>query len=110
MGHSFDLPLHLFHTSYLHRNFQKLDTTTLNELLAYGGIWDSVLSTCDDIFICLECFNLIMNGLSDLLVPLKKLRVHQFKSPWLSNDSFAKIRCLHDIYHRGALISGSASD
>ena len=52
------------------RNFQKLDTATLDELLACDDIWDSVLSAFDDISDCLECFNLIMNGLIlDLLVP-----------------------------------------
>ena len=69
-----------------------------------------MLSIFDDIFICLECFNLIMNGLSDLLVPLKKFKVHQCKCPWLSNGSLAKAHCFHNVYHRRALKSGSASD
>ena len=92
------------------RNFQKLDITTLDELLACDDIWDSVLSSFDDISECLECFNLIMNGLLDLLVPLKKLRVRQWECPWLSNGSIAKARRLRDVAHRRALKSGSASD
>ena len=45
-----------------------------------------------------------------LLVPLKKLRVCQRECPWLSNSSLAKARRLHDVAHRRALKSGSASD
>ena len=47
----------------------------MNELLSCDDIWDEVFSMFDDIFDCLECFNLIMTGLLDLLVPLKRLRV-----------------------------------
>ena len=43
------------------RNFQKLNTTILDELIACDDIWDSVLSTFDDISKWSECFNLIMN-------------------------------------------------
>jgi len=50
------------------RNLQKLDTATLDELLTCDDIWDSVLSAFNDIS---ECFNLILNGLLDLLVPFK---------------------------------------
>jgi len=64
-----DPPPHRFVVA---RNFQKLDTATLDELLACDDIWDSVLSAFDDISECLESFNLIMNGLLDLLVPFKK--------------------------------------
>ena len=76
-----DPPSHRF---VVVRNFQKLDTAKLDELLACDDIWDAVLSTYDDISECLECFNLIMNGLLDLLVPLKKLRVRQRDCPWLA--------------------------
>ena len=48
---------------------------------------------------CLECFNLIMTGLLDLLVPLKKLRVRQQECPWLSNGSLASSCCTRDIAH-----------
>ena len=51
-----------------------------------------------------------MNGLLDLLVPLKKLRVRQWECPWLSNGSLARARRLRDFAHRWALKSGSASD
>ena len=61
-------------------------------------------------FPCLKCFNLIVNGLLDLLVPLKKLRVHQCECPWLSNGSLAKACCLHDVHQRRALNCGSASE
>ena len=73
-----------------------------------------MLSVLDDISECLECFNLIMNGLLDLLVPLKKLI--EFISGnalnWLSNGSLAKAHHLCDVYvaHCRALKSGSASD
>ena len=92
------------------RNFQKLDITTLDEILACDDIWDSVLSTFDDISECLEFFNLIMNGLLDLLLPLKKLGVHLWECPWLSNGSFVKAHRLRDVAHHGTLKSGSASD
>ena len=45
------------------RNFQKLNTTILDELITYDDIWDSVLSIFDYIPKWLEYFNLIMNGL-----------------------------------------------
>ena len=51
-----------------------------------------------------------MNGLLDLLVPLKKLRICQWKCPWLSNGSLAKARHLCDVAHHRALKSGSAFD
>ena len=44
-GACVDPPPHQF----VVRNFQKLDTTILDELIAYDDIWDSVLSTFDDI-------------------------------------------------------------
>ena len=37
-------------------------------------IWDHDLSCFDNISDCLECFNWIINGLLDHLVPLKKWR------------------------------------
>ena len=40
------------------RNFQKLDTDKLNELLSCDDIWDEVFSTVDDIPDYLECFNI----------------------------------------------------
>ena len=82
----------------------------MDELLSCDDIWDEVFSVFDDITDCLECFNLIMAGLLDLLVPLKKLRVRQQECPWLSNGSLASARRLCDIAHRRALRSGSASD
>jgi len=51
-----------------------------------------------------------MNGLLDLLVPFKKIRVRQWECPWLSNGSLAKASHLHDVAHHRALKSGSASD
>ena len=98
------------HRLVIVRNFQKLDTATLDELLACDDILDSVLSAFDDISDCLECFNVIMNGLLYLLVPLKKLRVYQWECPWLSNGSLARARRLRDVAHRQTLKSGSASD
>ena len=79
------------------RNFQKLDTAKLDELLACDDVWDTVLSTYDDISECLECFNLIMNGLLNLLVPLEKLRVRQQECPWLSNGFLAKACHLREV-------------
>ena len=92
------------------RNFQKLDTVMLDKLLTCDDIWDDVLSKFDNVSECLECFNLIMNGLLDLLVPLKKLRVRQRDCPWLSSGSIAKARHLQDVAHRKAVESGSAAD
>jgi len=106
-GACVDPPPHRF---VVVRNFQKLDNATLDELLACDDIWDSVLLAFDDISECLKCFNLIMNGLLDLLVPFKKLRVCQWECPWLSNGSLAKARHLRDVAHCRALKSGSASD
>ena len=91
------------------RNFQKLDTDKLDVFLSYD-IWDDVFSSFDDVSDCLECFNLIMNGLLDLLVPLKKLRVHRQECPWLSNASLSAARRLRDVAHCRALKSGSSSD
>ena len=68
-----------------------------------------MLSVFDDIS---ECFNLIMNGLLDLLMPIKKFI--EFISGnalnWLSNGPLAKARHLHDVTHCWALKSGCASD
>ena len=69
-----------------------------------------VLSCFNNVSDCLESFNLIVNGLLDLLVPLKKLRVRQRDCPWLSDVSLTRARRLHDIAHRKALKSGSSSD
>ena len=59
---------------------------------------------------CLECFNLIMTGLLDLLGPLKKLRVRWQVCPWLTNASLSTACRLCDVAHRKALKSGSVSD
>ena len=92
------------------RNFQKLDVMKLNEFLMCDDIWDDVLSRFDNISDCVECFNLIINDLLDLLVPLKKLRVRQKDCPWLSSPSLTRARRLRDVVHRKALKSNSASD
>ena len=78
--------------------------------LSCDDIWDDVFSSFDDLSDRLECFNLIMNGLLDLLVPLKKLRVRRQECPWLSNASLSAAHRLHDVAHRRALNSGSSSD
>ena len=92
------------------RNFHKLDLDKLDGFLTCDDIWDDVLSKFDDPSDTLECFNLIMNGLLDLLVPRKTLRVRNKDCPWLSSASLVKICCLRDIAHRKALKSGSALD
>ena len=56
------------------RNFQKLNVNKLDELLTCDDIWNDVLSKFDDPSDCLECFNLIMNELLDLLIPRKTLK------------------------------------
>ena len=76
------------------RNYQKLDKDKLDEIFKCDDVWDDVLSKFDDLSDCLECFNLIINGLLDLLVPLKNLRVRQRDCPWLSNASLTKERHL----------------
>ena len=76
------------------RNFQKLDVMKLDEFLMCDDIWDDVLSRFDNISDCVECFNLIINGLLDLLVPLKKLRVRQKDFPWLFSPSLTRARHL----------------
>jgi len=73
-------------------------------------IWDDVLSKFDNLSDCLECFNLIITGLLDLLVPLKKLRVHQQDCPWLSDASLTRAHRLRDIAHIRTLKSRSLSD
>ena len=75
--------------------------------LSCDDVWDEVLSSFNDVSDCLECFNLIMNGLLDLLAPLKKLRVHQQECPWLFNASLSSA---HDVAYHRALKSGSTSD
>ena len=75
--------------------------------LSCDDVWDEVLSSFNDVSDCLECFNLIMNGLLDLLAPLKKLRVHQQECPWLFNASLSSAR---DVAYHRALKSGSTSD
>ena len=66
----------------------------LDEFLMFDDIWDDVLSRFDNISDCVECFNLIINGLLDLLVPLKKLRVRQKHCPWLFSPSLTRARHL----------------
>ena len=99
----------LSHQFVFVRNFQKLDTDKLNEFLMHDDIWDDVLSRFDNLSDCLECFNLIVNRLLDLLVPFTKLRVCQQDCPWLSSASLTKACRLCDIAHCKALRSGSAS-
>ena len=82
-----------------------LDVGKLNEVLACDDIWDNVSSKFDDPFDSLECFNLIMNELLDLLIPRKTLRVCNKDCPWLSSASLVRIRHLRDIAHRKALKS-----
>jgi len=42
-----------------------------------------------------------------VLVPLKEQGICQQECPWLSNNSFATVHCLHDVAHHRALKSGS---
>ena len=98
------------HQIVVSRNFQKLDIDKLDKLLSCDDIWDEVFSSFDDVSDCLECFNLIMKGLLDLLAPLRKLRVRWQECPWLSNASLSTACRLRDVAHRRALRSGSASD
>ena len=51
-----------------------------------------------------------MNELLDCLVPLKTLRAKRQVCPRLSNSSLSRAYRLHDIAHRKALKSGSATD
>ena len=69
-GMCVDPPSHRF---VVVRNFQKLDLDKLDELLTCDDIWDGVLSRFDNLSDYLECFNLIISGFLDNLVPLKRL-------------------------------------
>ena len=80
-------------------NFQKVDTGMLDEIIMCDDIWDDVMSCFDNISDCVECFNEIVLGLLDILLPLKKLRVHHQSLPWLSSASLTQARCLCDIAH-----------
>ena len=60
-------------------------------------IWDDVMPSFDNISDCVECFNEIVLGLLDILVPLKTLRVHHQSCPWLSSASLTQARRLDDI-------------
>ena len=80
-----------------------MDTGKLHEIFMCNDIWDDVIY--DNISDCVECFNEIVLGLLDTLVPLKTLRVHHQSCPWLSSASLTQARCLRDIAHRRAQIS-----
>jgi len=82
------------------RNFQRLNIDKLNEILTYDDIWDEKFDNPSD---CLECFNLIMSYLLDLLIPPRTLRTRWQNCPWLSSCAFARTRHLHDVAHRKAL-------
>jgi len=102
-----DPPSHQFVVS---RNFQRLDIDKLNEILTCDDIWDDVFSKFDYPSDCLECFNLIMSYLLDLLIPPRTLRTRRQNCPWLSSCVLAIARRLHDVAHRKALKSGSDLD
>ena len=92
------------------RNFQKVDTGKLEEIFMCDDIWDDFMSSFDNISDWVECFNEIVLGLLDIIVPLKTLRVCHQSCPWLSSASLTQARHLHDIGHCRALKSRSHSD
>ena len=93
VSHSYARGVHLTRLFML-ETFQKLDKDNLDEIFMCDDIWDDVLSKFDKFSDCLECFNLVVYSLLDLLVPLQK--VQQQDCLWLSNPSFTKACHLHD--------------
>ena len=59
----------------------------------------SGIMSCQNLITFLTVWNVSVNGLLDLLVPLKKLRARQRDCPWLSNTSLTKACCLRDVAH-----------
>ena len=78
-------------------------------MLSQDHIWHDVLSF-DDLDDSVLCFTIVLEGLLDFLVPLRKIRVKQNVNPWATSSDIIAARHCRDRLHRRALLSGYQSD
>ena len=90
------------------RCYQKLDAAVLEDLLA-DGVWNDVLSF-DNVDDSVECFTTVLQGLSDALLPLRRIRIKQHTNPWAATSSVLAARRHRDKLYRRALLSGTPTD
>ena len=62
------------------------------------------------LMILMTLFCVLLEGLLDFLVPLRKIRVKQNVNPWATSSDIVAARHYRDRLHRKALLSGCQSD
>ena len=86
----------------LFRNYLKLDMDLLSDILSDDITWNDVFSlpNVDDY---VHCFTLVLQGLLDILVPLRRLHVHNGGSdPWVTTPCIIAARRLQDRLHHNS--------
>jgi hypothetical protein len=99
---------HANHHKYkVGRNYTNLDDESfLNEM--YSVNWDSIY-TCNDVNVCIDRFETLFRSVADRHAPIKRKRVRQNQSPWLSADIISMMR-KRDVLKKKAIASGSSDD
>ena len=92
------------------RSYRRLDIDLLSRMLSDNSSWSDVFSITD-VDDCVLCFTLVLQGLLDILVPLRRLRIREGgRNPWLTAPDIVSARHLHDKLHRKALRTGCSGD
>ena len=92
------------------RSFRKLDVSLLSNILSDDSSWNDVFSF-SDVDDCVLCFTLVLQGLLDILVPLRHLRIREGRrNPWLVSQEIGSAKYLRDRLYKRALHSGSSGD
>ena len=85
--------------------YWKLDAAVLEDMLV-DDVWNDVLSF-DNIDDSVECFTTVLQGLLDVLLPLRRIRIKQHTIPWVATSRVVAVRRHRDKLYRRALSSGT---
>ena len=72
-------------------------------------VWNDVLSF-DDVNDSTECFVTVLQGLLDVLLSLRRVRIKQHINPWAANGRVINVRRLRDKLYHQALSYGFPED
>lgn len=96
------------HKVIFSRKYSNLDVELLDCILM-DEVWKDILSF-DNIDDCVKCFNLVMEALIDMMIPLRKIRIKGTLPPWSNDASITSMRRFRDKLHRKAIQSGNTDD
>jgi len=79
------------------------------ENLLTDGVWNDVISF-DNVDDSVECFTTVLQGLLDVLLPLRRIRIKQHINPWATTSRVLAARPHRDKLHSYTLFSGAPKD